>query len=97
MTLDFYAGSLVAIDSAKVLGLNVDVSIFDSQETKNSSAINSIIRDNNLQDSDVVIGPFYQSNVEKAAELLLPNQVAIISPLSKDPGVSYPNIFQSIP
>ena len=97
MTLDFYAGALVAIDSAKVLGINVDVSIFDSQETKNSSAINSIIRDNNLQDSDVVIGPFYQSNVEKAAELLLPNQVAIISPLSKDPGVSYPNIFQSIP
>ena len=97
MTLDFYAGALVAIDSAKVLGLNIDVSIFDSQETKTTSAVASIIRDNNLQDSDVVIGPFYQSNVEKTAELLLPNQVAVISPLSKDQGVSYPNVFQSIP
>lgn len=97
MTLDFYAGALVAIDSAKVLGLNIDVSIFDSQETKTTSAVASIIRDNNLEDSDVVIGPFYQSNVEKTAELLLSNQVAVISPLSKDQVVSYPNVFQSIP
>ena len=70
MTLDFYAGALVAIDSAKVLGLNIDVSIYDSQETKNTSAISSLLKDNNLQSSDVVIGPFYQSNVDKTAELL---------------------------
>jgi LysM repeat protein len=97
MTLDFYAGALMAIDSAKVLGLNIDVAIFDSQETKNSSAIASLVKENNLQDSDVVIGPFYQSNVEKTAELLTQSQVPVISPLSKDQGVSYANIFQSIP
>ena len=97
MTLDFYAGALMAIDSAKVLGLNIDVAIFDSQETKNASAIASIIQNNNLQDSDVIIGPFYQNNVEKTAELLLKNEVPVISPLSKDQGVAYANIFQSIP
>ena len=97
MTLDFYAGALMAIDSAKVLGLNIDVAIFDSQETKNASAIASIIQNNNLQDSDVIIGPFYQNNVEKTAELLLQNEVPVISPLSKDQGVAYANIFQSIP
>lgn len=97
MTLDFYAGALIAIDSAKTLGLNIDVKIFDSQETKNTSNVVSIIKNNDLEDSDVIIGPFYQSNVEKAAELLLPNQVPVISPLSKDLGVSYANIFQSIP
>src|SRR5690606_16520991 len=36
MTLDFYSGALMAIDSAKTLNLNIDVKIFDSQETKNS-------------------------------------------------------------
>lgn len=97
MTLDFYAGALMAIDSAKVLGLNIDISIFDSQETKNTSAIATIVKDNNLQSSDVVIGPFYQSNVEKTAEMLMVNQVPVISPLSKDQSVSYANIFQSIP
>ena len=97
MTLDFYAGALMAIDSAKTLGLNIDVNIFDSQETKSSSNVASLIKNNDLADSDAIIGPFYQSNVEKAAELLLPNQVPVISPLSKDLGVSYANIFQSIP
>ena len=97
MTLDFYAGALVAIDSAKQLGLNIDVKIFDSEETKNSSNVTSIIKNNDLEDSDAIIGPFYQSNVEKTAELLMPNQVPVISPLSKDLGVSYANIFQSIP
>jgi hypothetical protein len=42
MTLDFYAGALIAIDSAK-MGLPIDVEIYDSQETKNSSAIASIV------------------------------------------------------
>ena len=97
MTLDFYAGALVAIDSAKVLGLNIDIAIYDSQETKNTSAISSLVRDNNIQNSDVVIGPFYQSNVDKTAELLLPNDVAVISPLSKDQSVSFANVFQSVP
>ncbi|CAM4048368.1 LysM peptidoglycan-binding domain-containing protein [Flavobacterium sinopsychrotolerans] len=97
MTLDFYAGALVAIDSARTLGLNIEVKILDSQETKNSSNVASLIYSNNLENSDAIIGPFYQSNVEKTAELLIKNQVPVISPLSKDSGVSYANIFQSIP
>jgi LysM repeat protein len=97
MTLDFYAGALVAIDSARTLGLNIEVKILDSQETKNSSNVASLINTNNLENSDAIIGPFYQSNVEKTAELLNKNQVPVISPLSKDSGVSYANIFQSIP
>ena len=97
MTLDFYAGVLVAIDSARTLGLNIEVKILDSQETKNSSNVASLINSNNLENSDAIIGPFYQSNVEKTAELLIKNQVPVISPLSKDSGVSYANIFQSIP
>jgi LysM repeat protein len=97
MTLDFYSGALMAIDSAKQLGLAIDVSIFDSQETKNSSLIASLIKDNNLENSDAIIGPFYQANVEKAAELLSQNQIPVISPLSKDIGNSYNNLYQTIP
>ncbi|WP_363268402.1 LysM peptidoglycan-binding domain-containing protein [Flavobacterium sp.] len=97
MTLDFYAGALVAIDSAKQLGLAIDVNIFDSQETKNSSNIAAIIKENNLENSDAIIGPFYQNNVEKTAELLNVNQVPVISPLSKEIGNSFSNLYQTIP
>jgi hypothetical protein len=55
MTLDFYAGAIMAIDSAKSIGIPVDVNIFDSQETKNTSNIANIIQENNLQGADAVI------------------------------------------
>lgn len=97
MTLDFYAGALVAIDSAKQLGLAIDVSVFDSQETKNTSNVAGIIKENNLENSDAIIGPFYQNNVERTAELLNANQVPVISPLSKDTGNSFSNMLQTIP
>ena len=97
MTLDFYSGALMAIDSAKTLGIPVDVSIFDSQETKNSSNISNISRENNLESADAIVGPFYQSNAEKTAELLSATNVPVISPLSKDFGTAYPNLYQTIP
>ena len=96
MTLDFYSGALVAIDSAKQLGVTVDVSVFDSEETKNSSNVAKLIAEHHLENFSAVIGPFYQTNVEKTAELLSANQVAVISPLSKEMGKSYPNLFQTI-
>ena len=93
MTLDFYAGALIAIDSAKTLGLPLKVKILDSKENKNSSSIESI--KGGLTGMDVVIGPFFQSNVEKTAQIL--KTVPVISPLSKESGKPYANLYQSIP
>ena len=84
MTLDFYSGALMAIDSAKTLGISMDIKILDSQETKNSSNIANLIDNHNLANSDAIIGPFYQSNVERTAALLSDSKAFIISPLSKE-------------
>ncbi|MBA9072222.1 LysM repeat protein [Flavobacterium gossypii] len=97
MTLDFYSGALVAIDSAKTLGLNIDVKILDSQENRNSSSISSTFVQNNLTKADVVVGPFYQAHAEKTAEMLNKSNVPVISPLSKDSGKLYSNLYQSMP
>jgi len=97
LTLDFYSGALMAIDSARVLGMNVDIKILDSQETKNSSNVANLFQQNNLGAMDVVIGPFYQSNVEKLAEILESTKTPVISPLSKEIGKKYSNLYQSMP
>jgi LysM repeat protein len=97
MTLDFYSGALMAIDSAKALGLNMDVKIYDSQESKLSSNVVDIVNTNKLKTADAVIGPFYQQYVEKVAEMLSENNVPVISPLSKEIGKSYSNLFQAMP
>ncbi|MCF6133038.1 PBP1 and LysM peptidoglycan-binding domain-containing protein [Flavobacterium wongokense] len=97
LTLDFYSGALMAIDSAKVLGMNVDIKILDSQETKNTSNVAALVQQNNLQTMDAIVGPFYQANVEKLAELVEPTKTPVISPLSKESGKKYSNLFQSMP
>lgn len=96
MTLDFYSGALMAIDSAKVLGLNINVKIFDSQETKSNSSAVGIVNEN-AQNAHVVIGPFYQDNVEKVAEALEAKNIPVISPLSKEYDKSFKNLYQSTP
>lgn len=95
MTLDFYAGALMAIDSAKTLGIDVDIAIFDSNETRSSSDVAGLVQNKNLKSMDAVIGPFYQNNVEKAASLL--GEVPVISPLSKDYDKKFPNLIQATP
>ena len=97
MTLDFYSGALMAIDSAKVLGLNIEVKIYDSEETKNTISALSVISNSDFANTDAVIGPFYQVNVEKVAGALESRNIPVISPLSKDEGKSYKNLYQSMP
>jgi LysM repeat protein len=97
LTLDFYSGALMAIDSAKVLNLNLNVRIYDSEETKNSTSANQIVSGSNFKDADVIIGPFYQSNIEKVAESLSDKNTFLISPLSKENGKSFKNLMQSMP
>lgn len=97
LTLDFYAGALMAIDSAKTLGIPVEVSIFDSEETKTASSVLSTILENELQNFDGLIGPFYQSNIDRTADFLSEQNVPMLSPLSKDSGVSFKNLYKTIP
>ncbi|MET3026852.1 LysM peptidoglycan-binding domain-containing protein [Flavobacterium sp. UW10123] len=95
MTLDFYSGALMAIDSAKTLKLPIDVAIYDSQETKTTSNVVGLTQ--KLQDADAVIGPFYQSNAETAASMLRSYNVPVISPLSKDSANPIDNLYQTVP
>lgn len=95
MTLDFYAGAMMAIDSARVMGLPLKVKIYDSKESKNGSDVNGLA--SSLASADAVIGPFFQSNAENAAALLGSKKIPVISPLSKDAGKPYSNLFNSIP
>ncbi|HEY0091749.1 MAG TPA: LysM peptidoglycan-binding domain-containing protein [Flavobacterium sp.] len=97
MTLDFYSGALMAIDSAKTLGLNVDVKIYDSQESKVSSDVENIVRTKDLKSANAIIGPFYQQYAERVAELLNADNVPVISPLSKEDGKPISNLYQAMP
>ncbi|MHA3788620.1 amino acid ABC transporter substrate-binding protein [Flavobacterium hauense] len=95
MTLDFYAGAMMAIDSAKVLGLPLKVKILDSKESKTSSDVSA--QAPGLAGMDAIIGPFFPNNVETLASLLATKGVPVISPLSKEEAKPHANLYQSVP
>lgn len=97
LTLDFYAGALMAVDSAKVLGLPVNVKIYDIESSKYSSNVSSIVARNDFSKVDAVIGPFQNSHVETTAQLLSKYNIPVISPLSKEKGLALPNLYYAIP
>jgi murein DD-endopeptidase MepM/ murein hydrolase activator NlpD len=97
LTLEFYAGALTAIDSAKVLGLPVNVKVYDVESSKYSSNVASIISKNDFSTVDAVIGPFQNSFVETTAQLLSKYNIPVISPLSKEKGMALPNLYYAIP
>ena len=97
LTLDYYAGALMAIDSAKALGIPVNVKIYDVESSKYTSNVASIIAKNDFSNVDAVIGPFQNSFVETTAQLLSKYNIPVISPLSKERGLALPNLYYAIP
>ena len=97
LTLDFYAGALMAVDSAKVLGLPVNIKVYDVESTKYSSNVASIISKNDFENVDAVVGPFQNSVVETTAQLLTKYNTPVISPLSKERGLPLSNLYYTVP
>lgn len=97
MTLDFYSGALVAIDSAKAMKLPIHINIVDSKESNRSLNIENLKNDVNFSTTDVVIGPFFQKNVDALSEAFKDQSLLIVSPLSTDAGKPFKNQVHSMP
>src|SRR5690606_33004548 len=95
IALDFYTGALMAIDSAKQLGLTVDVNVFDSQA--DAGRVNQIATSGDLVGSDAVIGPILPVGFNRLTTYLGASQTPIFSPFSNK-GINLgPNVFQTLP
>lgn len=65
MVTDFYMGAEIAIDSLINQGIDIQVKVFDTgNKGKN---IRKILTNNNLEDEDVIIGPFYSDKAKMVA------------------------------
>ncbi len=95
ISLDFYAGALLAIEQAKKKGISTDISIYDTKNSKGK--ILEHIKKNNFDDLDAVIGPLYQKNIETVASELKKYQTPVFSPISNKESKLYNNFFQTMP
>lgn len=94
VSLDFYSGVKMALDSAKQLGVSINLKVFD---TENQIAqISNILSTNDFSGYDAIIGPVTNANFDRVALSLKNDNVPVISPLMK-PSNLYENVFQTIP
>jgi len=93
-SLDFHAGVLMALDSAKQLGISTHLKVFDTQAQ--SDEVSKILRDNDFSNYDVVIGPMLSENFNQVALALGKDKIPVVSPLTM-PKKLYDNVYQTIP
>ena len=87
LSLDFYLGTSVAIDSITSYGIPVEMNVFDTNNSSDAD-IYEIINNNDIKDYDLVIGPLTPKAFNYTSKLLKNEPVLLVSPLSK---VTYSN------
>lgn len=93
ITLDFHSGVLMALDSAKQLGINAKIDVYDTENQL--VEVSTLLKNTDFSQYDAVIGPLTTKNVDRVAEEIRGDSVPIISPLS-NPSRLYFNTFQTL-
>ena len=77
--LEAYEGILIAVDSLRSLGLNVELDVYDI--TGDTTVLKRIIWSGKLNDVDLIIGPVFSSNLNLMAAYASERDIPIVSPV----------------
>ncbi len=97
IALDLYAGIMIAVDSAKTRGITTELNVYDTQKNNNKKHIKNLIDQHDFDETDAIIGPLYQSNLETVAAELKKYDTPVFSPGSRKESRLYDNFFQTRP
>jgi LysM repeat protein len=95
--LEFFQGSLLAIDSLRQTGMKLDVRFFDTG--KSTARTGQILQDRFLRRADLIIGPFFPFNLELVAEFGREQRIPVVTPFHTELNLltSNPYLFQVTP
>jgi LysM repeat protein len=89
--IQFYEGFMMAVDSMKKAGMNVNIFTYDVDNTPEK--IDKILQTSELSSMDVIIGPFYARSFRKVAAFAKTYGIKIINPLSSREEIILNNPF----
>jgi len=95
--LEFFQGTLLALDSMRQMGMKLDVRYYDTRKSMGQTL--SILRDDDLEDFDLFMGPFYPFTLEIVSEFARKHKIPLVTPFNNDLDlVSHnPYLFQMSP
>jgi len=94
ISADFYSGVVMAIDSAKRLGISTKLDVFDTNAK--TTDLNTILRQTDFSEYNAILGPITLPNLELTTEYVQNKSVPVVSPFVKSEKV-YSHLFQTIP
>ncbi len=80
--VEFYQGCLLAIDSLAKKGISTTVSTYDIG--KDSEKLQQVLRQPNLTQVDVIIGPAYQNQVSEVAQFAAQHRIPTVIPFASN-------------
>lgn len=78
--IEFYNGMLLAVDTLRKTGLNINLRVYDSGKT--DAEAQTLVSYNELKSMDFIIGPAYQSQIKTMADFALANNVKLVIPFT---------------
>lgn len=99
ISLDFYSGVLMAVDSMKKAGISTKIRVFDTEYNRrdvkaNSKKIAKLLA-MTYEENEVVIGPLVAANVANVAKGLAAQNIPVLAPFPLKGGVQSENIYQT--
>lgn len=95
LSLGFYTGAMVALDSIKKLGVSVDVKTYDTE--LNQAKVKEILFRENLLGVNAIIGPVVPGALNEVAVQAAAKNIPVIAPISSESDLSHGNVFFSVP
>ena len=93
--LDFYRGFLIGLDSVRMAGYSVNLSLYNTAHDYNRVA--EIISSGALDRADLVVGPVYEDELRPVATALREKGTPIVSPLANLTQTTSNSVFQMSP
>ena len=92
--INLYQGFLLAVDSMKQRGCNVEVFAYD--EVSPVTPVATILQRAEMKDMQLIVGPIRQWNVKSVADFAYQNNIAHVVPLSNELSLvnEHPTTFQ---
>lgn len=78
--LAFYEGALLALDTLKKQGYNINVTVYDTE--KDTALTKSVLANLNGKPTDLIIGPVFGNTFRVASQYARQHNIPIVSPLS---------------
>ena len=83
--LAFYEGFLLALDTLRKAGFEVDVTVFDTENRP--WKVRQLVKQQKLKGFDLIIGPLYGKVFNEVADYAYQNCIPLVSPTLKGDGV----------